>query len=76
MNIETQNYRLHLQHGSHLRKTVNEVVDVGRTGGGDDLIHGDRSAVVAIGDVGGDAVVEEGGFLGDDAQLFAEPAEI
>ena len=39
-------------------------------------MHGDLSAVVALGDVGGDAVVEEGGLLGDDSQLLAEPAEI
>ena len=53
-----------------------KVVDVGCTSGGNDLMHGDLSAVVALGDVGGDAVVEEGGLLGDDSQLLAEPAEI
>lgn len=51
-------------------------MDVGGTSGGDDLMHSDLTAVVAIGDVGGDAVVEEGGFLGDDSQLLTKPAEI
>ena len=51
-------------------------MDVGCASSSNDLIHGDRSAVVAIGDVGSDTIVEEGGLLGDDSQLFAEPAEI
>lgn len=51
-------------------------MNIGGTSGGYDLMHSDLAAVVAIGDVGGDAVVEEGGLLGDDSQLLAEPAEI
>ena len=73
---ETTKERPPPRHGVYLREAVNELVDVGGTSGGDDLMHGDLPAVVAVGDVGGDAVVEEGGLLGDDSQLLAEPAEI
>ena len=73
---ETTKERSPPRHGVYLREAVNELVDVSGTSGGDDLMHGDLSAVVAVGDVGGDAVVEEGGLLGDDSQLLAEPAEI
>ena len=51
-------------------------MDVGCTGRGDDLVHGDGSAVVAVCDIGGDGVVKEGRFLGHDAHLLAVPAEV
>ncbi|RUS71935.1 hypothetical protein EGW08_020310, partial [Elysia chlorotica] len=53
-----------------------EVVDVGRLGGLNDLIHADGPGVVSIRDVLGDALVKQDGLLGHQADLGAQPGQV
>mmetsp|Transcript_7385 Transcript_7385/g.12435 ORF Transcript_7385/g.12435 Transcript_7385/m.12435 type:complete len:202 (-) Transcript_7385:322-927(-) len=58
-------------------KRRDEVVGVGRSGGRFDLFHrGGFGPGLAPGDVGGDGIVEEEGFLGHDADVIAHGSHV
>ena len=46
------------------------------SGGGDDLVHFNFPKVVSVGDVIGDAAVEEDRFLGYDSHLPSQPLDV
>lgn len=58
---------------THVRKRLDEIVDVGGFRGLHDLLHSRGVGVVAVSNIVGDGPIEKNGFLRNDAQLPPQP---